>query len=116
MPSARSNGIKSSLSPAEELSVSEAAAQSSLLNKDPKASRTARCACGVDVDGMKETRDDIIRKIKEVGSPKTTGAHYENGDDEDNNAGTDVVLSSLYSCAALDLDDNGDDEPVPVSF
>lgn len=97
----------------QEQVVSAAAAESSLLNKDDKAKKTGlaavttSCACGVDVEGMKETRDDLIRRIKEASSPKAVDPNEEN-------EVVPAVFSSLYSCAALDLDDEDEDEPVPV--
>lgn len=116
MSSSEENNIINQAS-SEELSVSAAAAESSLLNKSAvdKAKSVTKtvatsCACGVDVEGMKETRDDLIRKIKEVSSPKQNGSNDENDDL------VPAVLSSLYSCAALDLDDEDDNEPLPVSF
>lgn len=108
------------MSSSEELIVAAvaaaAAAESSLLSKSTvdKERTTAKtattsCACGVDVDGMKETRDDLIRRIKEVSSPK------QNGSNEEKDDLVPAVLSSLYSCAALDFDDEDDNEPLPVS-
>ncbi|KAL7509323.1 hypothetical protein ACHAXN_006349 [Cyclotella atomus] len=115
MSSSNPTDVHSALSSEQELSVSAAAAESSLLNKDKKESKkptlsalSGSCACGVDVEGMKETRDDLIRRIKEASSPKVST-------DEDD-AAVPAVLSSLYSCAALDLGDDDDDDPVPASM
>jgi hypothetical protein len=113
MSSSNPTDVHSALSSEQELSVSAAAAESSLLNKDKKESEkrklsavTGSCACGVDVEGMKETRDDLMRRIKEASSPKVST--------DDDDAAVPAVLSSLYSCAALDLGDEDEDDPVPV--
>lgn len=110
--SSSENDVPPALSSEQEQTVSAAAAESSLLNKDKHkktglAAVTTSCACGVDVEGMKETRDDLIRRIKRASSHKE--AVNENDD-----AGVPAALSSLYSCAALDLDDEDEDEPVAV--
>ena len=112
--SSSENDVPAALSSEQEQTVSAAAAESSLLNKDTKpkktglAAVTTSCACGVDVEGMKETRDDLIRRIKKASSPKVA-----DGDEDDEVV--PAVLSSLYSCAALDLDED-EDEPIAVSF
>jgi hypothetical protein len=70
----------------------------------PDVSSSARsCACGMDIDGMKQTRDDLINRIKKASSPRTSAE----GDDSLPN-----MLSSLYSCAGEDLDE--EDDPLPV--
>lgn len=109
------NGVLTAMS-SEDLSVSAVAAESSLLNKDtnttvsrgtaPESFHSASsCACGVDMDGMKETRDDLLKRLKKASSPKSSSV-------EDDDAMVPTLMSSLYSCAALDLDEDGD--PLPV--
>lgn len=54
---------------------------------------------------MKETRDDLLKRLKKASSPKSSSV-------EDDDAMVPTLMSSLYSCAALDLDEDGD--PLPV--
>jgi hypothetical protein len=109
------SGVLTAMS-SEDLSISAVAVESSLINKDTNTTVTSgtapesyhsasSCVCGVDMDGMKETRDDLLKRLKKASSPRSSSV-------EDYDAVVPTLLSSLYSCAPLDLDE--DDDPLPV--
>jgi len=109
------NSFQQALSSDSDLNTTTAA-ESSLFDKDypnetknlVSAAVTTWCDCGVNMEGMKEMRDDFIGTVNEASSP----IMYIDGGEAD----LPGRLFSLHSSAGFDLDNDNDEDPLPVQL